>query len=74
MCVLFSQAFHKAVLHIGEEGTKEGIVPEAVSLDQAEVAPLYPIIRFDRTFLLMILEKRTRSILFLGKVVNPAKE
>ncbi|XP_042125083.2 thyroxine-binding globulin isoform X1 [Peromyscus maniculatus bairdii] len=69
-----SYAFHKAVLHIGEEGTKEGIVPEAVSLDQAEVAPLYPIIRFDRTFLLMILEKRTRSILFLGKVVNPAKE
>ncbi|OBS73804.1 hypothetical protein A6R68_15657 [Neotoma lepida] len=68
------EAFHKAVLHIGEEGTKEGAALETVSLDQPEVAPIHRIIRFDRTFLLMILERRTRSILFLGKVVNPAKE
>ncbi|MEJ1275078.1 serine (or cysteine) peptidase inhibitor clade A (alpha-1 antiproteinase antitrypsin) member 7 [Cricetulus griseus] len=69
-----SYAFHKAVLHIGEGGTKEGAAPEVVSLDLPEVAPLHPIIRIDRPFLLMILEKRTRSILFLGKVVNPSKE
>ncbi|XP_060231774.1 thyroxine-binding globulin [Meriones unguiculatus] len=69
-----SYAFHKAVLHIGEEGTKEETIPEAGFLDQAEVASLHPVIRFDRTFLLMILEKGTKSILFLGKVVNPKKE
>uniref|UniRef100_A0A1W2Q6F2 Thyroxine-binding globulin n=2 Tax=Rattus norvegicus TaxID=10116 RepID=A0A1W2Q6F2_RAT len=69
-----SYAFHKAVLHIGEEGTKEGASPEAGSLDQPEVAPLHAVIRLDRTFLLMILEKRTRSVLFLGKVVDPTKE
>ncbi|CAH6780403.1 Serpina7 [Phodopus roborovskii] len=65
-----SYAFHEAVLHIGEEGTKEG----AVSLDRPQVALLHPIIQFDRPFLLMTLEKGTRSILFLGKVVNPVKE
>ncbi|XP_034341988.2 thyroxine-binding globulin [Arvicanthis niloticus] len=69
-----SYAFHKAVLHIGEEGTKEGASPEAGPLDQQEVPPLHPVIRLDRTFLLMILEKRTKSVLFLGKVVNPTKE
>lgn len=74
MCVPLSQVFHKAVLHIGEQGTKEVAAPEAVSLDQPEVASLHPIIQFDRTFLLMVLEKRTRSTLFLGKVTNPAKE
>lgn len=69
-----SYAFHKAVLHIGEEGTKEGASSEAESLDQQAVPPLYPVIRLDKTFLLMILEKRTRSVLFLGKVVNPTKQ
>ena len=62
------------MLHIGEQGTKEVAAPAAVSLEQPEVASLHPIIQFDRTFLLMVLEKRTRSIIFLGKVINSAKE
>jgi serine protease inhibitor len=74
LSVLLPQAFHKAVLHIGEEGTKEGASPEVGSLDQQEVPPLHPVIRLDRAFLLMILEKRTRSVLFLGKLVNPTKQ
>ncbi|XP_008851222.2 thyroxine-binding globulin isoform X2 [Nannospalax galili] len=68
-----SYASHKAVLHIGEEGTKDVAPHENGSLDQPEISPPHPTIRFDRTFLLMILEKSTRSILFLGKVVNPTE-
>ncbi|KAH0511279.1 Thyroxine-binding globulin [Microtus ochrogaster] len=69
-----SCAFHKALLHIGEQRTKEVAAPEAVSLEQPEVASLHPIIQFDRTSFLMVLEKRSRSILFLGKVINSANE
>nr|2XN5_B Chain B, THYROXINE-BINDING GLOBULIN [Homo sapiens]2XN6_B Chain B, THYROXINE-BINDING GLOBULIN [Homo sapiens]2XN7_B Chain B, THYROXINE-BINDING GLOBULIN [Homo sapiens] len=34
---------------------------------------LHPIIQIDRSFMLLILERSTRSILFLGKVVNPTE-
>ncbi|KAM8752356.1 thyroxine-binding globulin [Rhynchonycteris naso] len=67
------KAAHKAVLHIGEKGTEAVAVPEVRFLDQAEITFLHPIIQLDRTFLLLILEKNTRSILFLGKVVDPTK-
>ncbi|XP_004861531.1 thyroxine-binding globulin [Heterocephalus glaber] len=71
-----SYAAHKALLHIGEKGSddvNDVTVSEVISMDQSEITLLHPIIRFDRTFLLMILEKNTRSILFLGKVVNPTE-
>ncbi|XP_036996955.2 thyroxine-binding globulin [Artibeus jamaicensis] len=68
-----SKAAHKAVLHIGEKGTEAVTVPEVRFLDQAEITLLHPIIQLDRSFLLLILEKNTRSILFLGKVVDPTK-
>ncbi|XP_006732772.1 thyroxine-binding globulin isoform X2 [Leptonychotes weddellii] len=67
----FSSAAHKAVLHIGERGTEAVVVPEVRFLVQPEITLLHPIIQFDRSFLLLILEKSTRSILFLGKVVDP---
>ncbi|XP_005323449.2 thyroxine-binding globulin [Ictidomys tridecemlineatus] len=67
-----SYAAHKAVLHLGEEGTEDVEVPEVGFLDQHEIT-LHPIIQFNRTFLLMILEKSTRSVLFLGKVVDPTE-
>ncbi|KAI5235446.1 Thyroxine-Binding Globulin [Manis pentadactyla] len=68
-----SKAAHKALLHIGEKGTEAVAVPEVRFLDQPEITPLHPIIQFDRSFLLLILEKNTRSILFLGKVVDPTE-
>eukprot|EP00070_Physeter_catodon_P001638 XP_007103273.1 thyroxine-binding globulin isoform X2 [Physeter catodon] len=66
-----SNAAHKAVLHIGEKGTEA--VPEVRFLNQPEITLLHPIIQFDRSFLLLILEKNTRSILFLGKIVDPTE-
>nr|XP_002720298.2 thyroxine-binding globulin [Oryctolagus cuniculus] len=68
-----SNVAHKAVLHIGEKGTKDVSVPEVRIPDQPEMTLLHPIVQFDRSFLMMILEKSTRSILFLGKVVNPTE-
>ncbi|XP_003414868.3 thyroxine-binding globulin [Loxodonta africana] len=68
-----SNAAHKSVLHIGEKGTEGVAVHEDRFLDQPEMTAVYPIIQFKRPFLLLILEKSTRSILFLGKVVDPTK-
>nr|XP_020007696.1 thyroxine-binding globulin isoform X1 [Castor canadensis] len=68
-----SYVAHKAMLHIGEEGTKDVAGHEVQYLDQPEIDLLHPIIRLNRNFLLMILEKSTRSILFLGKVVDPTE-
>ncbi|ELV09212.1 Thyroxine-binding globulin [Tupaia chinensis] len=68
-----SNVAHKNVLHIGEKGTEAVAVPEVRFLDQPDVTPSYPIIQLDRPFLLLILEKNTRSILFLGKVVDPTQ-
>ncbi|XP_016022254.2 thyroxine-binding globulin isoform X2 [Rousettus aegyptiacus] len=68
-----SKAAHKAVLHIGEKGTEVVAVPEVRFPDQAEITLLRPIIQLDKSFLLLILDKNTRSILFLGKVVDPTK-
>ncbi|XP_005412070.1 PREDICTED: thyroxine-binding globulin [Chinchilla lanigera] len=67
-----SYAAHKAVLNIDEKGSDD-TVSEVKFMDQSESTLLHPVIRFDRTFLLMILEKNTRSILYLGKVVDPTE-
>ncbi|XP_060117104.1 alpha-1-antiproteinase-like [Heteronotia binoei] len=62
-----SKVVHKAYLNIQENGT------EAADTNVVELVPasLPPVIIFDRPFLFMIVEHFTRTILFLGRVVNP---
>uniref|UniRef100_A0A8C5YM73 Serpin family A member 11 n=1 Tax=Marmota marmota marmota TaxID=9994 RepID=A0A8C5YM73_MARMA len=64
-----SQALHKAVLTIDERGT------EAAGATFFEMMPmsLPPDVKFDRPFLLVIIEHYTKSPLFVGKVVNPTQ-
>ncbi|XP_004710081.1 thyroxine-binding globulin [Echinops telfairi] len=66
-----STAAHKAVLDIGEKGTEDITLPEDRFLDQPEMTLFHATMQFNRPFLLMILEKSTKSILFLGKIVDP---
>ncbi|KAM6151569.1 thyroxine-binding globulin-like [Rhynchocyon petersi] len=66
-----SSAAHKAVLTIGEKGTEGVAVPEERSPDQPRMTHLHTIIQFDKPFMVLILEKTTRSILLLGKIVDP---
>ncbi|XP_030337365.1 alpha-1-antitrypsin-like [Strigops habroptila] len=69
-----SKVIHKAVVDVSENGT------EAAAVTLIEVVPLSaefpppPHIRFNRPFLMMIIDKITHGILFMGKIVNPAKE
>ncbi|XP_054618784.1 alpha-1-antitrypsin homolog [Dunckerocampus dactyliophorus] len=63
-----SKASHQAVLSVDETGT------EAAAVTTLEVIPMSMPIKMtmDRPFLVFILEDSTQSILFMGKINNPA--
>lgn len=61
---------HRAVLDVDETGTK------AAASTTIEIMPMSmpETMKMDRPFLVLILEHSTRSILFMGKINNPASE
>ncbi|KAG9344737.1 hypothetical protein JZ751_010424 [Albula glossodonta] len=65
-----SKVSHKAVLSVDEKGT------EAAAATAVEIMPmsLPDQVSLNRPFLLLIVEDSTRSILFMGKVVNPTAQ
>ncbi|NXS38533.1 A1AT antiproteinase, partial [Pomatostomus ruficeps] len=66
-----SKAIHKATVDVRENGT------EAAAVTMMEMVPLLlpfpppPHISFNRPFLMMVVDKTTDGLLFLGKIVNP---
>ncbi|NXA59381.1 A1AT protein, partial [Mohoua ochrocephala] len=66
-----SKAIHKATVDVRENGT------EAAAVTMMEIAPLLlpfpppPHITFNRPFLMLVIDKATDGLLFLGKIVNP---
>ena len=72
--LLISDVVHKAFVDVNEEGT-EAAAAAAAELDAIDGSvPHRPtIFRADHPFLFLIRERRSGSILFLGRVVNPAE-
>ncbi|XP_030176223.1 serpin A9 isoform X2 [Lynx canadensis] len=68
-----SKVAHKAVLDVSEEGTEAAAATATKLIVRSKDSPSYTVIRFNRSFLLLLINKATEAILFLGKVENPTK-
>lgn len=68
--LFISDALHKANITVDEKGTEAAaatvIAMQESALERAELT-------LDRSFIFAILERETGSLLFLGRVVNPAE-
>ncbi len=68
--VFIAAVLHKAFVKVNEEGT-EAAAATAVIMARSAPRPAV-VFRADHPFVFLIRENRTGSILFLGRVVNPA--
>jgi serpin B len=72
--LFISQVFHKAWGEVNEEGT-EAAAATAVTIKRSaiirEPAPP-PVFRADHPFIFFIRDTRSDSLLFLGRLANPA--
>ncbi len=72
--LFISKVLHKAFVEVNEEGT-EAAAATAVMMFGATAAPVTvpftPTFRADRPFLLLIRDRTTNAILFLGRVTDP---
>ncbi|XP_076979561.1 serpin A11 isoform X2 [Tamandua tetradactyla] len=67
-----SRVSHKAVVDMSEKGTEAGAASGLLSQPQPLNTTSAPHAHFNRPFLLLIWDVTTQSLLFLGRVVNPA--
>ncbi|XP_044128046.1 alpha-1-antitrypsin-like isoform X2 [Bufo gargarizans] len=67
--VKISKGVHKAVLTVNEHGT------EAAGATALEATPMMrPLsVKIDQPFLILVYDYKTKSILFIGRIVNPQK-
>jgi serpin B len=64
-----SEVKHKAVVEVNEEGTEAAAATSVTMAESAALARFTFIV--DRPFLMMIRDRRTDAILFMGVVVDP---
>ena len=67
-----SSVLHKAFVKVDEEGTEAAAA--TIGMVGATSAPLEIVeFRIDRPFVFIIYDRQTNTILFIGRVVNPAE-
>ena len=62
--------FHKAFVAVDEKGTEAAAM--TVMVVKSGAGPFVPEVRADRPFLFLIRDVKTGTILFMGRVANPA--
>jgi serpin B len=71
--LFISEVLHKAFVDVNEEGTEAAAATGIVISIKSAVSPHEPVVfRADHPFLFLIVDNRTKSILFMGRVVNPS--
>jgi serpin B len=71
--LFISNVLHKAFVAVDEKGTEAAAATAVVVTLKAEPAAS-PVFRADHPFVFLIKDNRSGSILFMGRVVNPAKQ
>jgi serpin B len=73
--LMISDVVHKAFVDVNEEGTEAAAATAVVGVKSAavHVEPPTPVFRADHPFVFLIRDARSDSILFLGRLVDPAK-
>lgn len=67
----FSEVIHQAFVEVNEQGTEAAAATAVVVGGTGLGPPPPPTFRADHPFLFLIQEKRTGSILFIGRVTEP---
>jgi serpin B len=71
--LVIDEVIHKAFVDVNEEGT-EAAAATAVTMRAMAMRPTNPVVfRADHPFMFLIRDTRSGSILFMGKVMNPAE-
>lgn len=64
---------HKTVLDISEERIQATEANATKLIVQSKDGPLYPIISFNRPFILLAVTKAAKTLVFIRKVENPTQ-
>lgn len=67
-----SAVVHKAFVDVNEEGTEAAAATGVVMALTSAAVSRPPVFRADHPFLFLIRDRRSDSILFMGRVANPA--
>ncbi|XP_036383079.1 alpha-1-antitrypsin-like isoform X2 [Megalops cyprinoides] len=73
--LVVSKVAHMATLDVDEAGTEAAAATAVeIMLTSALMPHPTPVLKFDRPFMVFVVNRETRSILFMGKIVNPAEK
>ncbi|KAL7836814.1 hypothetical protein AOLI_G00280980 [Acnodon oligacanthus] len=67
-----SEADHQASLDVDETGATATAVTGVGIMPLSRVST--PVLNFNRPFMIFIVDGKTKNVLFMGKIVNPAKK
>lgn len=70
--LLVSEVVHQATLDVNEAGATAAAATGIGVLCGSSLLPqIIPTLKFNRPFMVMITERNTENILFMGKIINP---